>query len=166
MYPVELEIKETTKSTTSGSYLDLRLSIERDGQLHTPFDDKRDDFNFHITNFPSLSCNIHQLRPPMVTLSHNFNYVPGLSPRMNVLFWRLYDLQISFSNRDMSRNAWKKFDGHSGSYQIIQSSSLMKAKWHSVAWPNTMTTPYRSDFIPIRDLFTDLDLLPTYERFP
>ena len=35
MYPAELEIKDTTESTTSASYLDLLLSIGRDGQLHT-----------------------------------------------------------------------------------------------------------------------------------
>ena len=58
MYPAELEIKDTTESTTSASYLDLLLSIERDSQLHTSIYDKRDDFNFHITNFPFLSSNI------------------------------------------------------------------------------------------------------------
>ena len=58
MYPVELEIKETTESNTSASYLDLFLSIGRNGQLHTSIYDKRDDFNFHITNFPFLSSNI------------------------------------------------------------------------------------------------------------
>ena len=58
MYPAELEIKDTTESTTSASYLDLLLSIGRDGQLHTSIYDKRDDFSFHITNFPFLSSNI------------------------------------------------------------------------------------------------------------
>ena len=58
MYPVELEIKDTTESNTSASYLDFLLSIGRDGQLHTSIYDKRDDFNFHITNFPFLSSNI------------------------------------------------------------------------------------------------------------
>ena len=29
-----------------------------------------------------------------------------------------------------------------------------------------MTTLHRSDFIPILDPFTELDLLPTYEKFP
>ena len=43
---------------SSASYLDLLLSIGRDGQLHTSIYDKRDDFNFHITNFPFLSSNI------------------------------------------------------------------------------------------------------------
>ena len=58
MYPIELEIKNTTESNTSASYLDLHLSIGRDGQLHTSIYDNRDDFNFHITNFPFLSSNI------------------------------------------------------------------------------------------------------------
>ena len=58
MYPVELEIKDTTESNTSASYLDLLLSIGRDGQLHTSMYDKRDDFNFNITNFTFLSSNI------------------------------------------------------------------------------------------------------------
>ena len=40
------------------SYLDLLLSIGRDGQLCTSLYDKRGDFNFHITNFPFLSSNI------------------------------------------------------------------------------------------------------------
>ena len=58
MYPVELEIKDTTESNTSASDLDLLLSIGRDGQLHTSIYYKRDDFNFHVTTFPFLSSNI------------------------------------------------------------------------------------------------------------
>ena len=58
MYPAEREIKDTTKSKTSASYLDLLLSCGRDGQLHISIYDKRDDFNFQITNFPYLSSNI------------------------------------------------------------------------------------------------------------
>ena len=58
MYPAELEIKNTTESNTSASYLDLLLSIGRDGQLRTSLYDKRDDFNFHITTIPFLSSNI------------------------------------------------------------------------------------------------------------
>ena len=58
MYPAELEIKDMTESNTSASYLDLLLSIESDGQLRTSLYDKRDDFNFYITNFPFLSSNI------------------------------------------------------------------------------------------------------------
>ena len=64
MDPAELEIKDTTERTTSASYLHpsvllfcLLLSIGKDGQLHTSIYDERDDFNFHITNFPFLSSN-------------------------------------------------------------------------------------------------------------
>ena len=42
----------------AASYLDLHLSIIRDGLLRTSLYNKRDDFNFHITNFPFLSSNI------------------------------------------------------------------------------------------------------------
>ena len=76
MYPAELEIKDTTESNTSASYLDLLLSIESDGQLRTSLYDKRDDFNFHITNF-------HQ---PMAFISHSSYSMPGLASLMNVLF--------------------------------------------------------------------------------
>ena len=58
MYPTDLEIKDTTESNTSASYVDLLLSIESDGQLRTSLYDKRDDFSFHIENFPFLSSNI------------------------------------------------------------------------------------------------------------
>ena len=58
MYPAELEIKNTTESNTSASYLDLLLSIGKDGQLRTSLYEKCDDFNFRITNFPFISSNI------------------------------------------------------------------------------------------------------------
>ena len=57
MYPVELEIKDTTESNTSAFCLDLLLSIGKDSQLHTSIYDKRDDFIFHMTNFPFLGSN-------------------------------------------------------------------------------------------------------------
>ena len=40
MYTPEREIKDTTESKTSASYLDLLLSIDRDGQLRTSLYDK------------------------------------------------------------------------------------------------------------------------------
>ena len=58
MYPAELEIKNTTESKTSASYFDLIMSIGKAGQLRTSLYHKREDFNFHTTNFPFLSSNI------------------------------------------------------------------------------------------------------------
>ena len=56
--PAELEIKDTTESIISASYLDFLLSTGRNGQLHTSIYYKGDDFNFYITNFPFPSRNI------------------------------------------------------------------------------------------------------------
>ena len=79
MYPAELEIKDTTESTTSASYLDLLLSIGRDGQLHTSIYGKRDDFNFHITNFPFLSSNIPSAPAYRVFISQLIRYTRACS---------------------------------------------------------------------------------------
>ena len=85
MYSAELEIKASTESTTSASYLDLLLSIRRDGQLHTSIYEKRDDLNFHITHFPFLSSNIPS-SPAYNVLSLNLHDTPGLALRINALF--------------------------------------------------------------------------------
>ena len=79
MYPPELEIKDTTESNTSASYLDLLLSIGRDGQLRTSLYDKRDDFNFHITNFPFLSSNISSSPAYGVFISQLIRYARACS---------------------------------------------------------------------------------------
>ena len=76
MFPAELEIKDTKESTTSASYLDLLLSIGRDGQLHTICTSQ---------TLSSIVVIIH-LRQPMALLSLNLQDTPGLAPCMNILF--------------------------------------------------------------------------------
>jgi hypothetical protein len=58
IYPDELEIKDTTESDKSKSYLDIILNIESNGWLTISLYDKRDDFDFAIVNFPFLCSNI------------------------------------------------------------------------------------------------------------
>ena len=58
IYHIELEVKDTTDTDRSASYLDLHLEIDSDGWLRTKLYDKRDDFDFHIVNFPSICSNI------------------------------------------------------------------------------------------------------------
>ena len=79
MYPAEVEIKDTTESTTSTSYLDLLLSIGRNGQLHTSIYDNRNDLNFHITNFPFLSSNISSSPAYCVFISQLIRYTRACS---------------------------------------------------------------------------------------
>ena len=58
IYPIELEIKDTTDTDRSASYLDLYLEIDSEERLRTKLYDKRDDFNFPIVNFPFICSNI------------------------------------------------------------------------------------------------------------
>ena len=58
IYPPELEVKETTGTASSASFLDLYLEFDDSGQLSTKIYDKRDDFNFTIINFPNRCSNI------------------------------------------------------------------------------------------------------------
>ena len=53
IYPPELEVKETTDTASSASFLDLYLEFDDSGQLSTKIYDKRDDFNFKIINIPA-----------------------------------------------------------------------------------------------------------------
>ena len=59
IYPPELDLKKTTESPTTVSYLDILITINN-AQYHyvTAVYDKRDSFNFSIVNFPYLSSNI------------------------------------------------------------------------------------------------------------
>ena len=58
IYPIELEIKDTTDTDRSASYLDLHLEIDSEGRLRTKLYDKRDNFNFPIVNFPFICSSI------------------------------------------------------------------------------------------------------------
>ena len=48
MYPVELEIKDTTEINPFASYLDVQLPIERDGNITFPFKTNVTHHNFSV----------------------------------------------------------------------------------------------------------------------
>ena len=56
IYPSELDLKRTTENSTSLSYLDVLITIDK-GKYSTNVYDRRDDFGFNIVNFPHL-CGI------------------------------------------------------------------------------------------------------------
>jgi len=58
IYPIELEIKDTTDTAMSVSYLELHLEIDSEDRLRMELYHKRDDFNFPIVNFPFICKNI------------------------------------------------------------------------------------------------------------
>ena len=114
IYPVELDIKNTTDSTNSSSYLDLLFSIDEQENLHTKLYDKRDDFNFHIVNFPFLDSNIPSSPAYGVYISQLIRYARACSEysdfvdRSKMLTSKL--LSQGFQS-DKLRIAIKKFCG-------------------------------------------------------
>jgi hypothetical protein len=48
IYPIEVEIKHTTDTARSASYLDLHLEIDNEGRLGTKSYDRRNHSNFLI----------------------------------------------------------------------------------------------------------------------
>ena len=58
IYAKELTISETTESTSIAFYLDLLFIRDKNNNITTKLDDKRDAFGFHIVNFPFMSSHI------------------------------------------------------------------------------------------------------------
>jgi hypothetical protein len=58
IYPSDPEIKDTTQSSTSASYLVVLLNMDAGGKLAAQLCDKQDGDNFTIDNFPYICSNI------------------------------------------------------------------------------------------------------------
>ena len=163
MYPVELEIKDTTESNTSASYLDLLLSIGRDGQLHISIYDKRDDFNFHITNFPFLSSNIPTSPAYGVFISQLIRYSRACSS-YGCFFPRATRLSNKFLGqgyvKERLKSSLRKFYGRYGDL-IKQYEVSLSQMLNDILWPDHI----QWQPLLIR-LCTELDLLPNFEWFP
>ena len=169
MYPPELEIKDTTGSNTSDSYLDLLLSISRDGQLRTSLYDKRDDFNFHITNFPFLRSNIQSSPAYGVFISQLIRYARA---------WSSYECFILRALRLSNKLSWAgicqgTFEIVSkevlwsarGSYQTLWGPPLPNVIRHSGWWPHTMKPSIDRTLHQFLTV-TDLDLITEFEFLP
>ena len=116
MYPPKLEIKDKTESNTSASYLDLLLSIGRDGQLHTSLNDKLGDFNFHSTNFPFKSSNIPSSPAYGVFISQLIRYARA-SYSFECFILRAVRLSNKFGHgyvQERLRSSLRKFYGRYG----------------------------------------------------
>ena len=58
IYTSELNVEKANRLDDQANYLDMTFIIGDNNRLYTKLYDKRDDFNFHIVNFPLLSSNI------------------------------------------------------------------------------------------------------------
>ena len=168
MYPAELEIKDTTESTTSASYLDLLLSIGRDGQLHTSIYDKRDDFNFHITNFPFLSSNIPSSPAYGVFISQLIRYARACSS-YECFILRARRLSSKLLKQgylvERLKSSFRKFYGRYGDL-VEQYGVTLSRMLNDILTLDQPWLPYRSDFQPISWPLYRAWPSPNYEWFP
>ena len=58
IYPSQLTVGKANTSDDLANYLDLAFITGSNNRLHAKLYDKRDDFDFHIVNFPFFSSNI------------------------------------------------------------------------------------------------------------
>ena len=163
MYPVELEINDTTESNTSASYLDLLLSSGRDGQLHTSIYDKRDDFNYHITNLAFLSSNIPTSPAYGVFISQLIRYARARSsygcfiPRVTRLSNKLLEQGYV---KERLKSSLSKFNGRYGDL-IKQYEVSLSQMLNDILWPDHI----QWQPLLVR-LCTELDLLLNFEWVP
>ena len=132
MYPPELEIKDTTVSNTSASSLDLLLSIDRDGQLHTSLYDKRDDLISILQTSRSWAATSH-LRPPIyvVFISQLIRYARA-SSSYECFILRAMRLSNKLLGqryvKERLRSSLRKFYGRHGDlikqYEVLLSQML------------------------------------------
>jgi hypothetical protein len=85
IYPIELEIKDTTDTDRSASYFDIPLEIDSKGRLRTKLYDKRDDFNFPIVNFPFICSNIPAAPAYGVYISQMIRYSRACGSYQDIL---------------------------------------------------------------------------------
>jgi hypothetical protein len=74
IYLIEFEIKNTTDTDRSASYIDLHLVIDSRGRLRRKLYDKRDDFNVSIVNFPFICSNFSTAPAYGVYISQMIRY--------------------------------------------------------------------------------------------
>ena len=109
-----------------------------------PFYDKRDDFNFNITNFPFLSSNIPSSPVYGLFISQLIRYARASSSYECFILGRC-DFPISLLGRDMYRNVWDRVRGSfmvsTGILPNNMRSPLPNVTRYSGWWPSTLTPP-------------------------
>ena len=109
IYPTELRLNRANSSDTEAPFLDLNLCISN-GTVSTKIDDKRDDFDFDIVNFPFLVGDVPRLTSYGVYISqlirfarassnlNDFNYRnKALTAKLLRQGYRYFKLRKAFS---------------------------------------------------------------------
>ena len=164
MGATELEIKDTTASNTSASYLDLLLSSGKNGQLHTSLYDTHDDFNLHITKVSFLSSNIPSSPAYGVLISQIIQYARVWSS------YECFIISCKFLGqeyvRERLKSSLRKFYGRYWDlikqYEVPLSKMLHEFVGHdTLHWPDISLNRY---FLTELDLITVFDVITLFRE--
>ena len=114
IYLSQLTVQKANTSNGLANYLDLTFIIESNNRLYTKLYDKRDDFDFHIVNFPFLSSNIPSSPSygvyisQLIRYARCWSYYDDVGYRHKLLVDRL--LSQGYEVKRL-RNSFKKFYG-------------------------------------------------------
>ena len=90
LYHSELQLNKANTSDTKATFLKLHLSISKD-IVSTKINDKRDDFDFEIVNFPFLdgSTSYGVYISQLIRFDRAYSYVADLNTRNKLLTQKL-----------------------------------------------------------------------------
>ena len=129
IYPSELELKDTSTSSTEVCYLDTNIKT---GDVTTPFRisiyDKRDDFAFRIVNFPHMDSNIPANPAYSVYISQLVRYARICTSKVNFLN-RLRGLSLRLRQQGFETNRLQN------SFNSFISLIAMVLSWRSMVQP-------------------------------
>ena len=96
IYPSELQLNKANTSDTEAAFLDLHLSISND-IISTKINDKHDDFEFEIVNFPFLDGDVPHSTSygvyisQLIRFARASSYITDLNTRNKLLTQKLLE---------------------------------------------------------------------------
>ena len=107
IYPSELELKDTSTSSTEVCYLDTNIKTGENTPFRISIYDKREDFAFRIVNFPHMDSNIPANPAYGVCTSQLVKYARICTSKVDFIN-RLYGLSLRLRQQGFETNLLRK----------------------------------------------------------
>ena len=107
IYPSELELKDTSTSSTEVCYLDTNIKTGENTPFRISIYDKREDFAFRIVNFPHMDSNIPANPAYGVYISQLVRYARICTSKVDFIN-RLRGLSLRLSQQGFETNLLQK----------------------------------------------------------
>ena len=159
IYPSQLTVEKANKSDHLADYLDLTFIIDSGGKLSTRLYDKRDDFDFHIVNFPYLSSNIPSGPSYGVYISQLIRYARCCSHYDDFRYRHKCLVDRLLSQGYIALRLEKSFKKFYGRYQdLIEKYQRSVNVMVNDSFPGQFLFDMKQEFSPYFVIYMDLSL--------